>query len=56
MKKSNIRQKYEIRQYSGIVTKKMDKLDRKALFNFDFDSRIYHADEACGRNAIENDF
>ena len=56
MKNSNIRQKHEIRQYSGIITKKMDKIDRQAVFKLDFDSGIYHADEACGRNAIEMDF
>ena len=56
MKNSYTRQKFEIRQYSGIITKKMEKIDRQAVFKFDFDSRIYHVDEAYGRNAIETNF
>ena len=56
MKNKNTRQKCEIRQYSGTITKKMEKIDRQAIFKFDFDSRIYHFDEAYGRNAIEINF
>ena len=56
MKKRNTHQKCEIRQYSGTITKRMEKIDRQAILKFDFDSRIYHFDEAYGRNAIEINF
>ena len=56
MKTSNTHGKFEIRQYSGIITKKMEKLDRETIFTFDFDSRIYHADEPYGRNANKINF
>ena len=52
-KNRNTRQKCEIRRYSGTITRKMEKIDRQAIFKFDFDSRIYHFDEAYGRNPIE---
>ena len=56
LKTSNSRQKFEIRQYSGTITKKMEKIDRQAVFKFDFDSRIFHVDETYGKNATKIDF
>ena len=56
MKNRNTRQNFHIRQYSGKITKKMEKIDRQAIFKFDFDSRIYHVDEAYGKNATEINF
>ena len=42
-------QKTNMRDHLGTLINKMDNVDRKAIFEFDFDPRIYRYNEPNGK-------